>query len=1610
MHVEPYVEQIRASITDRRDFYHQAQVSPERAQSNMLPFVFTEDDLAGLRALEEAKRDEANAPKKGKRGFDTGDGFAGITPPPAASHGWYGAFGSLFQGDHLGVEFALEAHESLLLQSGLLASGRRIQGHAPFPLGKQYEGLIIDDFFAIGVEPFGSQPLSSFAAAALATAREAYSRHRLPGSIEKDIEAADKFKAAGAEIDSTPSAVRLGLTTVGAPLSKRLALSALSFRAARLPSTTSKLLSRLAGNWTSVLLYRRCMTCVVDDLFKLAAEAEKQGSNKIIHLPRAVATELCLLGVFGPILVSNIATKYLPTAFASDASLAKGAVVSSPISQATSQVLWLGSDKKGGYSKLDDAPKAMLASIGLELAADLRIEDEAVLHSGGPDRPLLLYFDFVEFFGGSGRVSAAALELGLVVAPPLDLDRSEHYNLSSPRLLEWAFHMIESGRFASFLTEPPCTTFSAAAHPALRSYQEPMGFDPSEPRTRHGNLLACRSFQLLRHGRRHHRPCGKEQPRLSKMAWLRAWAYCLQIGFSESVIASCQFGSPHRKEFRFLTYGIDSESLEARCPGGHDHIKIEGKFTRASAVYSWELARHLALHFARALRAVAAQDEAFDVAGHESPLTNDVLAAQEWKVDKVWWWGKKSHINVLESYAGHNILELVGSRDRSCRFPCILDSRVAKCALAKGRSSSSSLQKVCKKAGTFQFVKDLYPGWCFGPTRLNVADDPTRDCDIRPPCSKSLTSQLGIGEQQVLHDLHLSKPAANLLRLTLLVLLFQQGQAGGSQWERCVQASHERFCECQQFCSLIKRDPFQTEHDKFWVSPVPPPPEEHLRACNEPHHHWTIPRALCWISSSLCFGLSSAIHLCFGLAIGLSCGAFFWICCRWIFTKGTFLRGLVLPCLLGPLVLDSRVGFGIVLAAAMEPHSQAERARAAKRAGTNLIPTRVARKDTIERRRKLLEDFRWLVEYGQSMFAAGKAYGKFAETINAVANARPAIRKMLAPSWDLAFAWLADEPYQHHPALPLAVLLAMLTTALLWGWPVEAAIIGLTWSGVLRIGETLMATRADLILPEDAAPGTDFALLRIRMPKTRGRAAKHQAARIDPPDLIQLLAAVFGKYHEDAKLWPLSAATLRKRFNALLHGLGLPTTRDGGKRPFDLGSLRPGGATHLLLTSEDSEHVRRRGRWVTTKVCEIYLQEVMYTTYTEKLAPALRAKIRDFAFAFSDTLQVAIGFLNSGIPGSAWYRLYQPETTESMEFRGRMGIQPLLDQQLFTPAADGLQCSSEQKGRPDACNQASNRVLSRGQALPIPIYDPPWFAPGLVGIQPLLDQQLFTPAADGLHPGGLDDDAFSDGSDFEAFDRQLKRQDPYGRWVAANREERGHRERLVNIQGEFLNPVVALRMRAKNNPYRRKTLYDKLKEITNAEDACTRALRADRLEGWTRSTETTTRHVLKIDDDASNRTRPKSVRKSDAGADMVFMMDNADVLEDPVGRLRLVGEHAQRHREEEERRQDIEHRMAETQEKFGIQRMQIAEEKKKTPSPSARAVALQKKRATEVIVFEQPVSFAIGAFDKWMRGYLRRWELIKVTPSEDNNSPKSSLMKHRRSRSQVKSVGFDLGT
>lgn len=83
----------------------------------------------------------------------------------------------------------------------------------------------------------------------------------------------------------------------------------------------------------------------------------------------------------------------------------------------------------------------------------------------------------------AGKVSDAVRNLGHSVAPVLDLSNSTHYDLSCLRLMEWIVYMLEENHFRSFLIAPPCTSFSPAAHPAVRSYKQPLGFDRLNPKT-----------------------------------------------------------------------------------------------------------------------------------------------------------------------------------------------------------------------------------------------------------------------------------------------------------------------------------------------------------------------------------------------------------------------------------------------------------------------------------------------------------------------------------------------------------------------------------------------------------------------------------------------------------------------------------------------------------------------------------------------------------------------------------------------------------------------------------------------------------------------------------------------------------------------------------------------------------------------------------------------------------------------------------------------------------------------------------------------------------------------------------------------------------------------
>ena len=228
----------------------------------------------------------------------------------------------------------------------------------------------------------------------------------------------------------------------------------------------------------------------------------------------------------------------------------------------------------------------------------------------------------------------------------------------------------------------------------------------------------------------------------------------------------------------------------------------------------------------------------------------------------------------------------------------------------------------------------------------------------------------------------------------------------------------------------------------------------------------------------------------------------------------------------------------------------------------------------------------------------------------------------------------------HHVAGPFQVVLAILTTCLLWGWTRTAGAIAFCFGGLLRPGEMISIQRRQVLLPSDVAESVPYTLLLILEPKTRFRAARHQYAKVDIPDLLKVIEIVFAKVGKSGKLWPFSEQTLRLRIQSTMKSIGLPLIAWNGMKPLDLGSLRAGGATWLMQTTESFDFVQRRGRWINGCVINIYLQETTALQYLRGLPQFSVDRVMKLAHTFPEILGKVDLFTRYYIPTSSWFILF----------------------------------------------------------------------------------------------------------------------------------------------------------------------------------------------------------------------------------------------------------------------------------------------------------------------------------------------------------------------------------
>ena len=368
------------STTDRRDFYTQCRVSPERAARNAVKPCLPLRAFVGTKAFERYVTwvDSRAGPHRPRASLALRPALLDLNRP------MHGCFQALFQGDASGVEFATAAHVAFLEDTSDLQppeKGRIVAGQPPSRKGP-WAGVIIDDAFAISVEEALATSLQdgenhaseghgpsdpSTSEKMILKARAAYERAGILGSSEKDTLSEDVFVIGGAQVDSSPASVREGLVQVGTPIQKRLSLSLASLKLAGYRTTTEELTSMISGAWVSALLFRRCAMACLGKLFGISVkEAPGPEGSKLVPLPSAVRQELCIVSVLAPVLATNVAAPFLQEVFASDASMKRGAYVKAPASLPEASSLWLAADTKGFYTMLDPPARAALASVGAE--------------------------------------------------------------------------------------------------------------------------------------------------------------------------------------------------------------------------------------------------------------------------------------------------------------------------------------------------------------------------------------------------------------------------------------------------------------------------------------------------------------------------------------------------------------------------------------------------------------------------------------------------------------------------------------------------------------------------------------------------------------------------------------------------------------------------------------------------------------------------------------------------------------------------------------------------------------------------------------------------------------------------------------------------------------------------------------------------------------------------------------------------------------------------------------------------------------------------------------------------------------------------------------------
>ena len=92
-----------------------------------------------------------------------------------------------------------------------------------------------------------------------------------------------------------------------------------------------------------------------------------------------------------------------------------------------------------------------------------------------------------------------------------------------------------------------------------------------------------------------------------------------------------------------------------------------------------------------------------------------------------------------------------------------------------------------------------------------------------------------------------------------------------------------------------------------------------------------------------------------------------------------------------------------------------------------------------------------------------------------------------------------------------------------------------------------------------------------------------------------------------------------------------------------------------MLVTENADLVRRRGRWLTHRICDIYVQEVPSLQFLPSFGTETHEKVMQAVEGFGPLLDSASFLSATGIPPGLWYNLFSAGKQPSRSYYGRTG-------------------------------------------------------------------------------------------------------------------------------------------------------------------------------------------------------------------------------------------------------------------------------------------------------------------------------------------------------------------